>query len=190
RSNDWLQLKDLLDLAKDLAFYPAIKAEADAISANRSLLDEPNPVATHIKELTTKLREALQHHVQNYLAIHAAQLKQLEADAHWQQLDAAKQQELLQRRQLLSMDEPSYGSTEALIDALHSVSLSQWADRTASLASKFESARLEAVKLLQPKVQHLSLPRATIQTTADLELWLEDVKQQVLDKLNDGPVTF
>lgn len=190
RRNDWLQLKDLLDLAKDLAFYPAIKAEADAISNNRSLLDEPNPVATHIKKLTTKLREALQHHVQNYLATHAAQLKQLEADAHWQQLDAAKQQELLQRRQLLSIDQPNYGSPEALIDALHSVSLSQWADRTASLASKFENARLEAVKLLQPEVQHLHLPRVTIQTAADLEQWLEDVKQQVLDKLNNGPVTF
>src|SRR5690625_4345943 len=84
----------------------------------------------------------------------------------------------------------SYGSTEALIEALQHTSLSQWADRTASLASKFESARLEAVKLLQPKVQHLHLPRATIQTEAELEQWLADVKQQVLDKLNDGPVTF
>ncbi|AKX54390.1 hypothetical protein AKN90_00615 [Thiopseudomonas alkaliphila] len=190
RRNEWWQLKDLLDLAKDLAFYPAIKAEADAISANRSLLDDPNPVAAHIKELSAKLREALQHHVQSYLDTHADQLQLLEADAHWQQLDTAKQQELLQRRQLLTMDEPSYGSTEALIEVLHHTSLSQWADRTASLASKFESARLEAVKLLQPKVQHMHLPRVTIQTEAELEQWLVDVKQQVLDKLNDGPVTF
>lgn len=190
RSNEWWQLKDLLDLAKDRAFYPAIKAEADAISANRSLLDEPNPVATHIKELTAKLREALQHHVQSYLDTHATQLQQLEADVHWQQLDIDQRQELLQGRQLLTMDEPNYGSPEALIEALQHTSLSQWADRTASLASKFESARLEAVKLLQPKVQHMHLPRVTIQTEAELEQWLADVKQQVLDKLNDGPVTF
>src|SRR5690625_6649498 len=105
-------------------------------------------------------------------------------------MDIEQRQELLKRRQLLTIDEPNNDRPEALTEALQHTSPSQWADRTASHASKFESARLEAVKLLQPKVQHLHLPRATIQTEAELEQWLADVKQQVLDKLNDGPVTF
>jgi len=49
---------------------------------------------------------------------------------------------------------------------------------------------MEAVQLLQPKVQRISLPRATFENEADLNAWLEQVKQEVLSKLNDGPVTF
>lgn len=70
------------------------------------------------------------------------------------------------------------------------MSLEQWVDRTASLESKFDSARLEAVQLLQPKLQRISLPRPTFETEADVDAWLAQVKQQILDKLNDGPVTF
>ena len=49
---------------------------------------------------------------------------------------------------------------------------------------------MEAVQLLQPKLQRISLPRKTFENEADVDTWLAEVKQQVLDKLNDGPVTF
>ena len=68
--------------------------------------------------------------------------------------------------------------------------MEQWTDRTDSLASKFDSARLEAAELLQPKLQRINLPRKTFESEADIDAWLAEVKQQILSKLNDGPVTF
>ena len=53
-----------------------------------------------------------------------------------------------------------------------------------------DSARLEAAELLQPKLQRISLPRKTFESEADVDAWLDEVKQQILSKLNDGPVTF
>jgi hypothetical protein len=49
---------------------------------------------------------------------------------------------------------------------------------------------LEAVKLLQPKIQRINLPRTTFENEADVDAWLDQVKQQILGKLKEGPVTF
>lgn len=190
RKPDWRELQDLLSLSRGLAFQEAIQREADAIAANRSLLDDPNPVSGLIQQLVGKLRETVQHRIQAYLARHAECLAQLQADSHWQQLDSSQQDAILGKRKLLSLDEPALGDATAIIDSLGEVSLEQWQDRTESLASKFDSARLEAVQMLQPQLQYIRLPRATFETEAQLDAWLAEVKQQILDKLNDGPVTF
>ena len=190
RRSDWLLLKDLLELSRGLSFHASIQAEVDAIVAQRSVLDEPNPVTGLTQPLVSKLREALQFHVQAYLSRHAECLAQLQADTHWQQLSPEQQHDILNKRKLLSMDEPALSDAEAIIDSLNEVSLEQWTDRTDSLSSKFDSARLEAVQLLQPKLQRITLPRVTFESAVDVDAWLAQVKQQIIDKLNDGPVTF
>ncbi|KXS36208.1 MAG: hypothetical protein AWU56_323 [Idiomarina sp. T82-3] len=190
RRTDWSQLNDLLDISKDLAFYAPAKELADTIIKNRSILDEPNPVSGIIKELVTKLREALRHRIDAYQAEYQRGLESLTSDEHWQQLSQEQQQQILDKRSLHEVAAPDLSTTESLIDALDSVSLGQWSDRKESLASKFENARQEAVELLLPKVQRYSTPRVTVNTEAELDVWLEQVKKDVLAKLNDGPVTF
>lgn len=190
RRPEWLLLQDLLGLSRGLVFHASIQAEVDAIIAHRSLLDDPNPISGFIQELVTKLREAIQHHINNYLKQHTDCLTQLQSDSYWQQLDATQQNDILSKRKLLTIEKPVLGDANDIIDSLDEVSLDQWSDRTESLASKFDSARMEAVQLLQPKLQRITLPCIIFETEADLDNWLRHVKQQVLEKLNDGPVTF
>lgn len=190
RRSEWLLLQDLLGCSRGLVFQETVQAEVDAIIAHRSLLDEPNPISSLTQEMISKLREAVKHHVQRYQSRHAECLAQLQADEHWLQLDATQQNDMLAKRKLLTIEEPDLSDANAIIDSLNEVSLEQWTDRTESLASKFDSARMEAVQLLQPKLQRISLPRPTFQTEADVDAWLVEVKQQILDKLTDGPVTF
>lgn len=190
RRSDWTLVKGLLDLSRGLSFHAAIQTEVDAVVSQRSLLDEPNPVSGLIQQLVNKLRDAIQFHVRAYLARHAECLDQLQTDSHWQQLSPEQQQAILDKRKLLKLEEPALNDAAAIIDSLNDVSLEQWTDRTESLASKFDNARMEAVQLLQPKLQRITLPRKTFETEADVDTWLAEVKQQVLDKLNDGPVTF
>ena len=75
-----------------------------------------------------------------------------------------------------------------MIDSLEDCSVSQWGDRTEALATKFESARIEAAQLLQPKLQRVSLPKATFENEAEIKDWLKKVEQQLIEKLKDGPV--
>jgi hypothetical protein len=190
RQTDWEQLKELLDLSKGLSFHDDVKKEVDAIVAHRTLLDDPNPTKGLIQTLVAKLRDAVSHRVQAYTDEHARCLQQLEGDNHWQQLSDEQRQEILEKRKLLSLPKPDLGDADAIVESLNDVSLEQWNDRRESLASKFDNARLEAVQLLQPKIQRINLPRTTFENEADLDAWLDQVKQQILSKLEEGPVTF
>mgnify|MGYP003629453563 CR=1 FL=1 len=190
RKDDWSLVEELLNHSRGLAFHAPIQHEIDAIISHRSLLDDPNPVSGLIQQLVTKLRDAIQFHVQAYLDRHATCLAQLEADSYWQQLSEQQRHAILDKRKLLTIKQPALNDAEAIIDSLSDVSLEQWTDRTESLTSKFNSARLEAAELLQPKLQRINLPHQTFESEADVDTWLAKVKQQILDKLNDGPVTF
>lgn len=190
RQTDWVQLQDLLDLSKGLSFHDEVKKEVDAIIAHRTLLDDPNPTKALIQTLVTKLRDAVTHRLKSYTDEHARCLSQLEADNHWQKLSDQQRKEILEKRNLLMLPDPSLGDADAIIEALNEVSLEQWSDRKESLASKFDSARVEAVQLLQPKTQRISLPRTTFESETEVDAWLDQVKQQILSKLKDGPVTF
>lgn len=190
RRTDWLQLEELLNLSKGLSFHKSVAEEVAAIVSQRSLIDEPNPTLPLVQQLVSKLREAVQFHFNAFRERHAFCTEQLDSDGHWQQLSPEQQQEILGKRSLLVIEEPSLGDTEALIDSLGSVSLELWSERTESLNSKFDSARLEAVALLEPKLQRIVLPKMTFNDESSVDEWLERVKQQIVDKLKDGPVTF
>lgn len=134
------------------------------------------------------MREAINHHFRAFQTEYQKRQAELLADSHWQQLSAAQQNELLTRRGLVEPESLSLGSREEVIDSLETTSLEQWTDRKDSLAAKFESARQEAVKLLQPKVQHVSLPKRTFENEAQLRQWLTEIEAQLLAKLAEGPV--
>lgn len=188
RRNDWQLLQTLLRLSKGLAFHDKLHTEVQAIKANRSLLAEPSPLDSLIDGTIGQLREAINHHVKACQTEYGLRLAELEADSHWQQLDAARRQVILERRQLAELPAVSLASREDVIDSLETCSLEQWSDRTASLAARFESARQEAVKLLQPQVQHVALPKRTFENEAQLRQWLAEVEASLLAKLAEGPV--
>src|SRR5690606_10991966 len=121
RRCDWTLLNELLHLSRGLAFHATIRTEVDAIINQRSLLDDPNPVTGLIQQLVGKLRDAIQFHVQAYLARHAECLAQLQSDSHWQQLRDEQQQVILDRRKLLTLEQPALNDAEAIIDSLNSV---------------------------------------------------------------------
>jgi hypothetical protein len=57
-----------------------------------------------------------------------------------------------------------------------------------ALPSLFKQARLEAAKLLEPKVVQVSLPHRTIRTVDEAREWLNEVETLLGEKLKDGPV--
>src|SRR5690606_14338294 len=59
RMPPWHKLGDLLRHAKALGPYSKLKAEADAIEAQRSLLADPDPVRPLLDETVDLLRQAL-----------------------------------------------------------------------------------------------------------------------------------
>ena len=188
RSSNWGTLKQLLHLSKSLAFHTELNASYEAIISNRSLLDDPDPVAVQVSSITDKLRQAISKHIERYQQVYKEQKELLKANANWQKLESNIQDELLTKH---SLSEPKFNTVntvEEVIESLESCSVDQWNDRTQALSSKFDYTRLEAAKLLEPKVQEVSLPHRTLKTEDDIREWLEEVEKQMLEDVKNGPL--
>ena len=188
RKPNWNNLKTLTALSRGMSFHDGLNAEVLAIENGRRLLDSPDPAENLVNDTTDNLRGAIQHHFDEYKTIYEQELITIETDANWVKLEPAKQTELLARRGIKLPVQPSLNSTSDVIDELEICTLEQWNDRREALKNKFESAREEAAQLLMPKAVRAQLPRATLETAGDIEVWLEKAKQELEEKLKQGPV--
>ena len=186
----WHQLNELIRHAKALGPYTALKAEVDAIAAQRSLLAEPDPVRPLLDKSVDLLRQALNAKLQAFEQTFQQQQSQLQADADWSKLTDAQRTDLSGKHNLAAPAVLQLGTPEQLQDALDECSLDQWVDKTQALPSRFEAARHAAVQLLKPNVVHVALPKRTLNDEAELQAWLAEVQALLQAKLQQGPVAL
>jgi hypothetical protein len=188
RLPNWSILKQLLQLSKGLAFHQELQLQYDAIISNRSLLDDPDPVAAQVAAITDKLRNAISHRNNDFITEYHQLKDQLEENQNWQKLNVAQQQQILDSYDLHEPDEITVNTVEEIIDSLEACSIQRWNDRIQAQSSKFDAASLDVAKLLEPKVQQVKLPRRTLKSEDDIKAWLTEVEQQMLNDLKNGPL--
>jgi hypothetical protein len=188
RQPRWEDLQELLGHATGLPVHDEVKAQADAIQDQRSLLAEPDPVPPLCETLTQALRTALVQAHAEYKAVHQQQMLALTASPVWQRLSAVQGQSILSRFGLNSIPDIQTGTEAELLACLNERSLSQWNTLQDALPQRFQNALTEAAKLLEPKAARVPLPHATIKNATELDAWVDEVKQEVLKRLTEGPV--
>ncbi|WP_153135349.1 BREX system P-loop protein BrxC [Paraburkholderia agricolaris] len=186
----WRKLTELLRHAKSLGPYAAMKAELDAIEAQRSLLAEPDPVRPLLDKVADLLRQALKAKLNAFQQTFLEQEAQLRADADWGKLTEAQRTELTQAHHLTDPVAVSLGTPEQLQDSLDECDLDHWVAKTQALSNRFEAVRHAAVQLLKPNVVHVAIPRRTLNDEAELRAWLVDVEALLVAKLKQGPVAL
>lgn len=186
----WNQLDALLDYASSLGPYADLKAEVAAISAQRSLLTDPDPVRPVLERATDTLRKALTAKLDAYRAEHEAQMAQLEADSNWQKLDGEKRAELIRAHHIDPPVTLDLSTAEKLADALDDCDLQRWIERTQALTTRFAAVRMDTAKLLKPNVVQVKLPQRTLNDVDEVMAWLAEVEQLLLAQVAKGPLTF
>ena len=186
----WNQLTALLDHAKSLSPYAELKAEVAAISAQRSLLAEPDPVRPVLERTTDTLRKALTSKLDAYRADYDAQLAQLNTDSNWQKLGEEKHAELIRTHHIDSPTTLDLSTAEKLSDELDECDLQRWIERTQALTTRFAAVRMDAAKLLKPNVVQVKLPQRTLNDADEVKSWLAEVEQLLLTQVAKGPLTF
>lgn len=186
----WNKLTELLRHAKALGPYASLKAEVDAIEAQRSLLAEPDPVRPLLDKTVDLLRHALTAKLDAFVQTFKQQQTQLHADADWNKLTDAQRSELTAQHNLAAPPAVSIGTPEDLQDALDDCDLDHWLSKTQALPSRFEAARHAAVQLLKPNVVYVALPKRTLNDEAELKAWLGEVEALLNAKLKQGPVAL
>ena len=186
----WHQLDALLEHARALGPYVELKAEVGAITAQRSLLAEPDPVRPLLERTTDLLRQALNAKLDAYRAEYEQQMAQLDADSNWQKLDDAQLSELIRTHHIDAPARLDISTADKLADALDDCDLQRWIERTQALTTRFGAVRMDAAKLLKPNVVQVKLPQRTLNDAGEVTAWLMEVERLLLKAIEKGPVAL
>ncbi len=178
----------LVALADGLPEQPEWTGTLTAIRANRSLLDDPDPVSHVLKAAANALRTGLNQAHEAYTDMFAAQTARISSHPAWQKLNEEKRRSLLSSAGAFERSAPSTDSDEALLSALQTCSLTNWQSQTDALAAQFDKALAAAILEAEPKARRIALTGATIHNQAELDEWLNRTKTVIETALKDGPV--
>lgn len=159
-----------------------------AITKNRSLLNDPDPVPPLTHKVIQVLREVitkLQSDVTTAFALGEGRLKTSDV---WKRVNTDQRKDLTARFQLTPPATVPLGTEQDILTALRNSSLSERRNLLDAIPQRFTNAVEEAARLLEPKAVRITLPSATIKNETELDGWLDDAREQIAEKLKDGPV--
>jgi hypothetical protein len=178
----------LLVRGKGVDGLEAHAATLDAIKANRSLLDEPDPVAPLLHDVGSTLRAALTAASRRYEEALERERTKLHAHPVWNSLPAEKRRLLEPRLEANVRRQPQVGSDSELAEALETTPFSTWESETQALPARFNQLILEAARESEPKARRLELPSATIKDEGQLDEWLASARTSIAAAIKEGPV--
>jgi hypothetical protein len=186
RLETWTKLERMAKHAERLEGFAPIQAKLQAIRDNRQLLAKPDPVAPVASELGEMLRTSLRRKIERYDDQLAAGLGELKASNEWMRLNEIQQEGILAKPTLRNVPLPSLSSDRDLLNALDSRSLSEWDTNIEAVPTRLNAVRGEAIRLLQPTVQDVTLERRLFEKPRDVDVWIAETRQAILRHLNEG----
>ncbi len=184
----WQLLEALLDAAATLPVAVEVGGQRDALRTGRGLLTEPDPLPHLCEQVTTALREALVAARDVWRGVYDVEMAALAKTEAWGKLPPERQRALLVKHGIATVPTLAAGTEKEVLASAQTRSLNQWAFDRAGLPGRFAAARLEAIQLVAPKAQQVTLPKATLHDVAEVDTWLTEAKAAILAKLADGPV--
>ncbi len=178
----------LAEHADGVAGTADLRSQLDAIAENRSLLHATDPVPDLARGLVDALRGALVAAERQHLAVFKAQSEALEEVASWQTIESSVRDRILNERGVVTSTKGSTGTEQEVIESLSRTPLEAWRTRTAALPQLFAEARMEADKLVEPKVRHIKLDSGTLRSPEEAKAWLAETETRLLEELEKGPV--
>lgn len=178
-------------LAKHAAAIPEAKPHLDQITAvrdQRLLLQQSDPANAIRVALASLLRDAVQKgHAAHESAFNAA-LAALAANSVWIKVAPADQESIKATVGLQAPVKADIASDDALAGHLDRKPLSSIQVEIDAISGRVNQAIERAARLLEPKVQTVTLERSTLRDAAEVEAWVERQKATLLAKIGDGPV--
>lgn len=184
----WDRLLEFNRFATELPGAESWNASIDAIVKNRSLINEPDPVPPLIHNVAHALREEVTKVQRELAAAFEFGERRLAQSDVWQRLSSDQRKDLAARCQLSPPPTMSLATDQELLDALRYSSLSERRNLLDAIPQRFSRALEEATRLLVPKAVRVTLPSATIKNETELDAWLDEAREHIVEKLKDGPV--
>lgn len=178
-------------LARHAAEIPEAKPQLDQIDAIRSqrlLLEAADPANTVRQVIAALLRDAVQKGHAAHEAAFTAAIATLATNGMWAKLKPSDQDSIISAVGLFTPSKPDVATDEALADTLDRKPLTGTQAEVDAISGRINQAIERAARLLEPKVQTVTLERSTLRNTAEVEAWIDRQKMMLLSKVADGPV--
>ena len=186
----WEKLENLLIHAGELKQAQEAAQQADAIRKQRLLLADPDPIQPLLKSLEDALRTELMTRQAQFAVELREKTADLAGDESWQQLSEDERSDLRERFGIAEAPRLHLGTHVDLVAALTQHPLVVWRDRIDALPGRFDRAREQAARSLEPETQTVDIPRRTLKTEPDIDAWIQDVREQLTNALVKGPVVI
>jgi hypothetical protein len=202
RVGEWKKTKALVDARKPawetverlarhaVGLSPAADTlvQLDAIRAQRLLLQPTDPVALLRSSFTDALRKALVDAQTAHEEAFASAMKTLEVNDAWQRLSTTDRDAILGAVGLVRPAAADVSSDAALLIALDVRPLFARQAEADAVAGRVQRAIQSAAKLLEPRVQPVSVERATLRSEDDVHGWVARQQERLLEAVRVGPV--
>jgi len=186
----WRTLQEMLAQGKSLSALDEVQQAADGIQNDRLLLDSTDHVTGLVKRAAETLRSAVTAAHGAFESTYTGQMSDLQSAEVWTKIDESQRSDIIASQDISGVPEIKVGSDADLLRTLTSTPLSSWKDKTDALTSRFASARTQAAKLLEPKLQRVHLSSGTLKTPDEVKQWLAEQEKTLLAKLDDGPIVI
>ena len=183
RLPDWELLDQLIHFAPDA---DALRTETEAIRRDRLLFREPDPIQPVLSALTEHLRTTLNDLKGRYNTLYDTRMVELQANEYFGKLTPEQKHPILARHQVLIKPEIKPLDAQGLLHQLKKVSLDGWQTKISALPEQFQAAIDDAVQLLAPQAKPFFLPKRTLHTQTDIDTYLEDLKKQLEEMLQNA----
>ena len=193
RRSAWARVTALRRHDEGLPVAEEVGTELDAVTAQRSLLADTDPVAPLARKLAAALRQTLtERHTRLTRAIEEAEAT-LERDGTWSRLDPAARNEVRNEVGLNAPPPLAAGTDETLLRTLDSRPLSAWASEIDAVGERTAKALEEAArKVAGEDPEHspttVAVRRGTLADEPAVRAWLEEHEAKLLDAVRVGPV--
>lgn len=182
----WLELERLLEHARDLPVHAEVRLQVEAIQAQRSVLEDPDPTTPLHNRVAAALRSALLSRRDGLQKAQRQALEELQNSSEWQRLPEADRSRLIVQHNLDAIPSLTFSTNEELLATLDTTSLADWKDKTEAVPARAATVREAAARLLEPKAARVQLPAATLKTAEEMESYLDRLRTVILLHLEAG----
>ena len=184
----WDVVESLSSHAQGIAGAEPHLEQIAAIRDQRLLLEASDPVAPLRIAIAGLLREAVNTTTAQYTSELESGLKSLDANDLWQKLSSGDQANIRTAVGLTPLAKPDITSDESLLTHLNTKSLNSTRTEMDAIPGRVQQAIERAAKILEPKVQHVTLERMTLRNETDVNDWLERQRTRLTEAVKQGPV--
>jgi len=188
RNPVWQIVERMTRHAQDLPEAAESIAHGDAIRTGRLLLDSSDPATPERARLAEVLRKGLNTAQQNHEAAFTAGMAELQSREAWKKINEQARATILTQVGLTAPSRPDLSSDEALLTALDARNLVTRKAEKDAVAGRIADALKLATKLLEPKVQFVSLEKTTLHSPAEVRQWVGRQEKTLIAALVNGPV--